>query len=208
MGHIRPHIPGKRQLLIAVGVLLLVSASSLAIFLNPRPRPTMWPQVARDERVIMAERGSAVTGTFALDQPAPDFSLSLVFVDGRRQRLSDLRGKPVVLNFWATWCVPCKAEMPALQALYNEQGAGSTFELLAINMHEAAEPAAAYGVELGLAFPLVVDLDGQIPSSYRVRALPTTVIIDAQGIVRSQHLGSLDHEQLRDLLKALSEKGL
>lgn len=198
--------PGRRRLLIALGVLAVVGAAGLAFLLGPRSRPITWPQFARDGRVVMAQRGSAVTGAFALDQPAPDFSL--IFADGRRQRLSDLRGKPVVLNFWATWCVPCKAEMPALQALYNEQGAGSSFELLAINMHEAAETAAVYGVELGLTFPLVVDPDGQISSSYRVRVLPTTVIVDAQGVVRSQHLGPLEQQQLRDLLDALSKKGL
>jgi cytochrome c biogenesis protein CcmG/thiol:disulfide interchange protein DsbE len=138
----------------------------------------------------------------ALDQPAPDF----IVVDStrRRLRLSDLRGKPVVLNFWATWCTPCKAEMPALQALYAEAGEGASFELLAINMREAPEPAAIFGADLGLTFPLVIDLEGALARSYQVTALPTTIVIDAEGIVRVQHLGPLDREQLRELLATYS----
>ncbi|GAB4429077.1 MAG: hypothetical protein OHK0015_12630 [Chloroflexi bacterium OHK40] len=179
-------------------MLLLVSVGGLILFLGLRPRPITWPQLAHDERVIMAELGSAVTGAFALDRPAPDFSV--VFADGRRQNLSDLRGQPVVLNFWATWCVPCKAEMPELQALYSETGAGAGFELLAVNMREAPAPAAAFGAGLGLSFPLVIDPAGLIADSFRVTVLPTTYVIDAEGVVRAQHLGPLDRERLRELL--------
>ena len=137
----------------------------------------------------------------ALDQPAPDFALA--YANGQTLRLSELRGSPVVLNFWATWCTPCKAEMPELEALYRETGGGSSFEILAINMREAPEPVASYGEELRLTFPLVVDPDGLLSTSYRVTVLPTTVVIDAQGIVREQHLGPLTQTQLRELLATL-----
>lgn len=137
-------------------------------------------------------------GSFAINQPAPDF----IFVgpDGQRRWLSDLRGKPVVLNFWATWCTPCKAEMPELQALYVEAGERASFELLAVNMREAVGPVADFSADLGLTFPLVIDSEGALATSYRVTVLPTTIIIDADGIVREQHLGPLDRERLRELL--------
>lgn len=137
----------------------------------------------------------------ALDQSAPDFALA--YADGQTLRLSELRGRPVVLNFWATWCTPCKAEMPEFEALYRETGGGSSFEILAINMREAPEPVASYGEELRLTFPLIVDPDGLLSTSYRVTVLPTTVVIDAQGIVREQHFGPLTQTQLRELLATL-----
>lgn len=188
----------RRPLLALLWGAIVLSLVALGLTFWPRPHSAAPVELPAQTTVRLLALRDGPRGEFALDQPAPDFTLE--DADGRQLRLSDLRGRPVVLNFWATWCVPCKAEMPELQALYDETGAGAGFELLAVNMREAPAPAAAFGTELGLSFPLVIDPAGRLADSFRVTVLPTTYVIDAEGVVRAQQLGPLDRERLRELL--------
>ncbi|GAB4449520.1 MAG: TlpA disulfide reductase family protein [Chloroflexi bacterium OHK40] len=188
----------RRPLLTLLWGAIALSLMALGLTFWPRSRPAAPVELPAQTTVRLLALRDGPDDAFALDQPAPDFTLE--DSDGHEVRLSDLRGQPVVLNFWATWCVPCKAEMPELQTLYSETGAGAGFELLAVNMREAPAPAAAFGAGLGLSFPLVIDPAGLIADSFRVTVLPTTYVIDAEGVVRAQHLGPLDREGLRELL--------
>jgi cytochrome c biogenesis protein CcmG/thiol:disulfide interchange protein DsbE len=188
----------RRPLLALLWGAIVFSMVALGLTFWPRPRPADPVELPAQTTMRLLALRDGPQGEFVLDQPAPDFALE--DADGQELRLSDLRGQPVVLNFWATWCVPCKAEMPELQALYNETGAGAGFELLAVNMREVPAPAAAFGTELGLSFPLVIDPAGLLAGSFRVTVLPTTYVIDAAGVVRAQQLGPLDRERLRELL--------
>jgi peroxiredoxin len=192
--------PGRRPPLLFLGGALLLGMMAFGLALWPRPRAAA-VELPQDTRARLAKLSDSLRERFALDQPAPDFTL--IYADGTALRLSELRGKPVILNFWATWCTPCKAEMPELQALYSASDEGS-FELLAINMREAPEPVTAFGAELGLSFPLVIDPAGAIADSYQVTVLPVTIVIDAAGVAREQHLGPLDRTRLRELLAAHS----
>lgn len=197
------HHPASRRRLrtLLIGGVLLVAVVVAGLSLWPRPNVVATTAgLPQDASVLLAQLSDGPRDAFVLDEQAPDFTVT--YADGRQVRLSELRGVPVVLNFWATWCTPCRAEMPDLQAQYS--AAAGSFELLAINMREAPTVAAAFGAELGLTFPLVIDLDGAISDSYRVTVLPTTYVIDAAGIVRAQHLGPLDQMQLRELLAAHS----
>ena len=193
-----PAAHNRRPLLTQLWGAIALSMMALGLTFWPRSRPAAPVELPAQTTVRLLALRDGPDDTFALDQPAPNFVLE--DGDGHELRLSDLRGRPVVLNFWATWCVPCKAEMPELQALYSETGAGAGFELLAVNLREAPAPAAVFGAGLGLTFPLVIDTEGALATSYRVTVLPTTIIIDADGIVREQHLGPLDRERLRELL--------
>jgi thiol-disulfide isomerase/thioredoxin len=121
-----------------------------------------------------------------------DFSLPLL--NGENRKLSDLQGKVVFLNFWATWCGPCRAEMPAMEALhrrFKDRG----FEILAVNCQEKREQAAAFMQDLGLSFPVALDGSGQISSAYGIRAIPTTYILDRQGSIIARIVGSLNWEE-------------
>lgn len=125
----------------------------------------------------------------AAGSSAPDFTAQTA--DGETIVLSDLRGRPVALNFWATWCAPCRVEMPELQSA-SERYAEDGLVILAVNAGESAETVRGFMDELGLTFPAVLDPDGEIVSLYGVRVFPTTIWIDVEGVIRGQHFGALD----------------
>lgn len=134
----------------------------------------------------------AVTGG-SIPSPRPGFSapdVELEDTDGRRVRLSDLRGQVVVLNVWASWCPPCRAEMPALQDLH-ERRAGDGVVVLAVNstVQDSEQAARDFAQAYGLTFPIGLDRDGQATRLYQVRALPSTFFIDREGIVRRVVVG-------------------
>ena len=137
--------------------------------------------------------------------PAPDFELQTM--EGVPVQLSDLRGKVVVLNFWATWCPPCRTEMPALQqvyAAYQTRG----LEVLAINMQEGSAQATAFARESGLTFPILTDPEGAVSSRYRVTSLPTTLFLDRQGVIREVAVGGpLSHAYLESQVAGLLGDG-
>lgn len=113
---------------------------------------------------------------------APDFTLETL--DGGTIALSELRGRPVVLNLWASWCPPCRAEMPALQAAYRLDGPNGLV-VLAVNttFQDREADAAAFVEEFGLTFPIALDRDGVVSRQYLLRALPSTYFIGPDGVI-------------------------
>ncbi len=120
--------------------------------------------------------------------PAPDFTLDTL--GGQAATLSTYRGKVVIVNLWASWCGPCRAEMPALQTVYatnRERG----LEVLAVNstFQDGEADAQAFAQNLGLTFPILLDRDGAVSQRYLLRALPSTFFIDRKGVIRSVVFG-------------------
>ena len=128
---------------------------------------------------------------------APDFILQTP--DGRSVRLSDLQGKAVIINFWATWCVPCRKEFPEFIQAYQEFK-GQGLEILAVDLQESRELAASFAKEFGAPFPIPLDTTGQVAAAYRITGLPVTFFIDRQGVVSSSWLGQISRELLRERL--------
>ena len=129
-----------------------------------------------------------------VDRPAPDFLLNVL--GGGAVRLSDFRGKTVVLNFWASWCEPCRREMPDFQELWEERGPAGPDDLviLAVNLTptDTRAAATAFVEEYGLTFPILFDTSrGEVARHYGVQALPATFFIDRNGIVRTTALGTV-----------------
>ncbi len=124
--------------------------------------------------------------------PAPDFTLQTL--DGETITLSDLRGQPVVINFWATWCPPCRAEIPALDAVYRAQGGDVV--ILGVDVQESPATVAAFAAEYDMSYPVPLDPDAEVARLYRVRAFPTTVFVDADGVVRHVVTGALNEALL------------
>ena len=135
---------------------------------------------------------------------APDFTLRAV--DGPNVRLQEQRGRVVLVNFWATWCGPCRKEMPHLSRLYDKYRA-SGFVLLGVNVDEDTRNAAAVAAKLGVKFPVLLDTDKKASQLYDLNAMPSTVLIDRDGRVRYVHRGYVDgyedtyDQQIRALLK-------
>lgn len=129
-----------------------------------------------------------VNGPARVGQPAP--TLALADTGGLLQRLDQQRGRVVLINFWATWCGPCREEMPALQALADNL-AGKSFSLWLVNLQEESVAVVNFGRELGLRAPLLLDSDGEVTRRFGVRALPATFLVDGSGVVRQQRLGPL-----------------
>jgi peroxiredoxin len=121
-------------------------------------------------------------------QPAPKIALPLA--GGGMADLQTERGNVVLVNFWATWCEPCRAEMPGLQQL-GDQLQGQPFRLYSIDLQEDPDSIAAFEHELGLRLNVLIDSEGTVTRAYGVRALPATFLIDRQGVLRQQHLGPL-----------------
>jgi thiol-disulfide isomerase/thioredoxin len=120
--------------------------------------------------------------------PAPQIALQVV--GGGTSDLHAERGKVVVVNFWATWCEPCKSEMPGLQQLADELRDRS-FMLYSVDLQEDAPQVEAFQRQYGLNLYAVLDDNGEVTRAYGVRALPATFLIDRQGVVRQQRLGPL-----------------
>ncbi len=131
--------------------------------------------------------------------PAPEITLK--DLQGQEIKLSDLRGKVVLLNFWATWCKPCKDEMPAMQASYDKLR-GQGLVVLAVNELEDTEKVIEHVRKHGHTFPVVMDHDNHVANRYGVLGLPASFLVDRQGIVREKIMGSLlTEERIADLVR-------
>lgn len=130
--------------------------------------------------------GSSFASSGLTGQDAPDFALKSA--SGSNLRLSEYRGDVVMINFWATWCGPCRQEMPLLNDLYaryNRVG----FSLLGVNIDDDSKRALQMAEELGVSFPVLFDDRKEVSRLYQVEAMPVTVLVDREGKVRHVHLG-------------------
>jgi peroxiredoxin len=133
---------------------------------------------------------------------APDFTLTAL--DGQPVRLNDLRGRPVLINFWATWCPACRSELPALQAAYQRYGERVAF--LGVDVKEPEETVAAFAQQSGLTFPILLDGDGAVGSQlYQARGIPTSLFIAPDGVVSVRHVGPLAEADIDRYLTPLLE---
>ncbi len=147
---------------------------------------------------------SSVSFAQKTDAPAPEFTGKLI--TGEKFDLNDSKGEVVVLDFWASWCGPCREEMPflaRLQRAYRDDGV----RVLAINVDTDARSMHAFLQDLGIAlpFPILPDPEGSIPSLFEIKGMPTTVFIDTAGVIRFQHAGfrKSDENAYQDALVSL-----
>ena len=176
--------------LVIVGVMAMLMVTLVGI--GGAAAPDMLP---------VAERNVVKLG-----EPAPNFRLR--DLNGQMVSLSDLRGKVVLLNFWATWCGPCRVEMPAMEELYRTFSRND-FEILAVSTDaQGASVTRPFQQENHLTFPILHDADYRVGLTYGARSLPMTFMVDRQGIVRHQIFGARDwaaaeaHQLVQMLMKS------
>lgn len=180
----------RRRWMLLMGVVLLAGSAWI------------WRSAVADVGATSAAPPSPHIG-FA----APDFTLR--DLDGEPVSLSALRGQAVVVNFWASWCPPCRAEMPALQRVY-QQTRERGLVLLAVHTtyQDSAAAAAAFVGELGLDFPILFDESGAVSDDYQLRAMPTTFFINRQGIIDQVVVGGpMSEATIRSAVEMILQGG-
>jgi peroxiredoxin len=137
--------------------------------------------------VIFALSTSGISlASVELSQPAPDFTLKTL--DGPNLRLEEYRGQVVLINFWASWCGPCRQEMPILDRLHQRyEDAG--FAVLGVNVEGEVAPAKKIVDKSKVTFPVLIDAGQQVSELYDLQAMPSTVVVDRDGVVRYVHRG-------------------
>lgn len=173
-------IKHKHAVKCIIGLILLIVVIILGI--NRRQLPSV-----ENSKVIGLSVGNR----------APDFQTTTE--TGDVISLSNLRGKAVLVNFWATWCAPCRIEMPAFQQLF-DQYADKGFVIVAVNNAEAVEDVIHFRNQLDLTFPLAMDRQGVIQDQFGILMYPTTFVLDQDGIIVARYYGTLTHTQIEEVI--------
>ncbi len=206
---------GQPWLLAMVGIALFLAGVLLGTFLTASV--ILYGASAEPTRLLLSSTKSPTPFSTSLPTPAsspvPTFtprpigpgvgqqapSFSLPTLDGQEVALESYRGRPVLLHFWASWCPPCREEWPAWQT-FASSPAAEGIVILAVNAEEPPEVVRQFLGEDRLPFPILLDSDGQVNTRYRIRALPMTFLIDADGVVRRVVPGGMSLEALERLV--------
>ena len=188
--------------IILAFVLLLVGA---ALLYN-----TLTRSMETDQLATLPGQEQTVPETTEPEETAPQKPLAPDFMvydgDGNGVNLSDYFGKPIVLNFWASWCGPCKSEMPDFQKVFEELGDEVQFLMVnATGGRETLDTAKAFIANSGYTFPVLYDADGDASMTYRVYSLPTTYFIDANGYAIAQATGAINERLLMKGIGMITE---
>jgi peroxiredoxin len=143
-------------------------------------------------------------GGLEIGNSAPDFTLQTI--DGKSFKLSDLRGKKVLLNFFATWCPPCNGEMPDIEAFYNDNK-NHNITVLAVNLttsEQNTKSISNFTSKYGLTFPVVLDKQGDISNVFQVINIPTSYFIDTKGVIREKMVGAMNKDTMSNLISKLN----
>lgn len=193
--------PTTRRLLRYAAVALILGVIGLGLLrqqLDARADAAA-RRSAEADAIAAADAGEVEVG-----KPAPDFTLETA--DGKRFRLSEARGKVVVVNFWATWCGPCREEMPGFQAASVDHAADVLFVGVNTTSVDNRAEAIEFAQRLGVTFPIVFDERGTTQQTYGVRGLPATFFIGPDGVTKAKTLGPVLKDRLREQLQLAGAK--
>lgn len=183
--------------LILVAVLIAIAVTSM-----------VKENVDQEDSFDDEQRGVDLVGVAANEglnqgEQAPDFELTTLA--GEPIRLSELKGKKVILNFWATWCPPCKAEMPHMQNFYEDYAETENVEIVAVNLTSGDREASVeeFVKDYGLTFPIPMDVEGEVGQKFQAVTIPTSYIIDTNGLIQHKIVGPMDETMIQDFVSNL-----
>lgn len=185
------------RILIFVVIALVISACGGAAERQILTARSAAPPVIAVESKLLDTNSDA--GIPEVGQVAPEFQFTMP--DGTTRKLSDLRGKKVLINFWATWCEPCREEMPGLQKVHETYG--DDLVILGVNKAENLSQVTSFAIELGLSFLLVVNPSADISDRYWARNIPLSYFINTDGTIGYRKLGIMDVDFVKDQLDQL-----
>jgi peroxiredoxin len=182
--------PTKKLLIVVLGLWLaiLLGAIIIVVLVFNGYISLGAPQLPGAPPLAKFENGS-LANDFALEN-----------LKGEQVRLSDLRGKVVVVNFWATWCIPCVEEMPSFQEFQNQY---PDLVMLGIDREEGVDQVSAFLEGKGINYQILLDYNAKVSGSYKVFMLPTTFFIDQDGMIRFRHYGIMTPDQMAYYLRTL-----
>ena len=154
--------------------------------------------------IILNKAGVLPTGQKELKEGSTAPTFTVKQSNGLTFRLSDAKGKVVVLNFWATWCGPCCRELPAFQRLYNQYG--DKIQIIAIDIGESAEEVSSFVLKNGYKFPVGLDEDRSVSALYPTQSIPYTLIIDQEGKISKIFVGAASAEEQFNLYNSAIQK--
>ncbi|WP_338751520.1 TlpA disulfide reductase family protein [Bacillus sp. FJAT-52991] len=181
------------------GLLLLVLLVGIAVVNMVKDRQ----EVTEIENPGTKAPSTAQSG-IDVGEKAPDFTVKTI--QGEEVSLSDYEGKKVILNFWATWCPPCKAEMPHMQKYYEKEAEKNNVEILAVNLtknDKGKETVADFVKQYGLTFPILLDEEGTLGEQYQAFTIPTTYVLNTDGTVHQKIVGPMDEAMMEQLVSEL-----
>ena len=180
--------------LVLVAVLIAIAVTSM-----------VKNNVDQEDSFDDEQRGVDLVGVAANEglnkgEQAPDFELTTLA--GEPIRLSELQGKKVILNFWATWCPPCKAEMPHMQNFYEDYAETENVEIVAVNLTSGDREASVeeFVKDYGLTFPIPMDVEGEVGQKFQAVTIPTSYIIDTDGLIQNKIVGPMDENMIQDFI--------
>lgn len=178
----------KRNQIISVGIIAIIVATIVFIELS-KPK---------DNVIVSDDKNTGIT----IGKTAPDFELQ--DLSGKNVKLSDFRSKNVVLNFWASWCPPCREEIPEFQRIYRENQ--DKIVVIGVNLQESKENAESFVKKLGITFPILLDPNAQVKDMYNVFTQPVTYFIDANGKIVDKKFGPLTSEEVNEKIAKMDIK--
>lgn len=199
---------------VVVPVVAVLAIFLVIYLLEDKPADSELPQEqpqasgvasgsAQPVRVTASGEELARTPAPRIGYPAPAFTLNNL--DGKQVKLSDFQGQTVFLNFFASWCPPCRAEMPDILATYEENKLKGVV-VVGVDLQEEAQIVRDYAGNVGLTFPIVLDRTGQTSALYRITAIPTSFFIDRDGVIREMQIGAMSKSlMLAKLKKAMPD---
>lgn len=191
-----------------VRTVLLIIAFALFISIAVLAYDALSKKVTPQSNIDIAQNKGEVSQTNqdAEEEKMKALDFTVFDADGNAVKLSDLFGKPIVLNFWASWCPPCKGEMPEFNEVYEETGEDITFMMVDLvdGQRETKKTGAQYITEQGFSFPVYFDMKQDAANKYGIVSIPTTIFIDKEGYIVTGAQGAIDAKTLKkgiDLIK-------